>query len=311
MPELDLPACPICLAENSLSLKTVERAGERITWYTCRECTSDLLSIGHGRWVYKKIGGGGKSDLLHRPLTGTQLRQLLATPVAAPQAAPRTLLAALWRIKELSPLVVGSAIAVGICLAGTLLLMIMPGIGLGPAPPAAGAPTEVALLPSATATSTPTPVPAPTATRIPPPRPTPTPCPAGSPIVIGHWQIQVRQILVAQSISSAYGDGIEKAAGRFVLLFMTVTNQGRLPDTFVAFATLEIQDAEGRRYPAHSVATHYAQSTHRTSLAVDVAPRTGAYIVVVYDISPRSEFYALVPGALAGQHSASVLLDIP
>ena len=320
MPELDLPACPICLAKNSLSLRTAERAGERFTWYACRECGSDLLSIGHGRWVYQKIGRRGKARLLKRPLTAAALLELAATP--APQAGLPAMLASLpalaQRVSELPPLLVGSAIAVTIFVAATMLLVIVSSIGPRPGPAAAQAATRPAPLPPATATleathtATLSPEPSPTATRRPVPRPTPTACPAGRPIVIGHWQIQVREVLVVPSLASPYGGGgTVVATGRFVLLFMTVTNQGRSPDTFVAFATIEIEDAEGRRYAANSVATHYAQSTHRTSLAVDVPPGTGAYIVVVYDISPKSASYTLVPGALAGKQSATVLLDIP
>jgi len=49
MPELNLPQCPICLAKDSLSRQTMERAGKSYLWYECRECGSVLLSVGDDR----------------------------------------------------------------------------------------------------------------------------------------------------------------------------------------------------------------------------------------------------------------------
>jgi len=53
MSELNLPACPICHAQNSLFRKTLERTGQTFTWYECRECSSVLLWLGGDQWAYQ------------------------------------------------------------------------------------------------------------------------------------------------------------------------------------------------------------------------------------------------------------------
>lgn len=77
MSELNLPACPICHAKDSLSRQTMERAGQPFVWYECRECGSVLLWMGDDRWAYQKVGREDKAHLLKQPMTASELRMLL------------------------------------------------------------------------------------------------------------------------------------------------------------------------------------------------------------------------------------------
>jgi hypothetical protein len=74
--ELNLPACPICHAKDSLSRQTIQRAGQSFVWYECRECGSVLLWTGDNRWAYQRIGHADKGYLLKKPMTPPELSAL-------------------------------------------------------------------------------------------------------------------------------------------------------------------------------------------------------------------------------------------
>jgi hypothetical protein len=88
MLELNLPACPICQAQNSLSVETIDRAGKPYSWYQCQECGSVLLWLDDDRWAYQKIGRQDQEHLLKQPLTAVELHYLVDVPdelLAAPE----------------------------------------------------------------------------------------------------------------------------------------------------------------------------------------------------------------------------------
>jgi hypothetical protein len=166
---------------------------------------------------------------------------------------------------------------------------------------------------SALASGKPTPIPEklPTSTPIPTPLPTSTALPAGNPIVVDNWQIQVERVLTTETLSSSYRDSTEKAAGRFALVFMAVTNRALSPRTFVAIGNLAIRDATGRLYAVNPMANVYAQAQYDTDLGADINPDETVHVVAVFDVSKQSSSYVLGPGLLADPHGPSVLLDIP
>lgn len=86
MLELNLPACPICQAQNSLSLETMDRAGKLFNWYECQACGSVLLWLEEDRWAYQKIGREDQAHLLKQPLTATELVSLAGEPGEFPAA---------------------------------------------------------------------------------------------------------------------------------------------------------------------------------------------------------------------------------
>jgi hypothetical protein len=86
MLELNLPACPICQAQNSLSLKTMDRAGKPFTWYECQECGSVLLWQEDDRWTYQKVGREDQAHLLKKPMTAAELHDLVDIPDESPAA---------------------------------------------------------------------------------------------------------------------------------------------------------------------------------------------------------------------------------
>jgi hypothetical protein len=82
MPVLQLPACPICGAQDSLVRQVLDRAEHSRTAYGCWECSSVLVWLGDdlwlqsGRWAYQHVGRPEKRHLLHRPMTAAELQRL-------------------------------------------------------------------------------------------------------------------------------------------------------------------------------------------------------------------------------------------
>jgi hypothetical protein len=149
-------------------------------------------------------------------------------------------------------------------------------------------------------------------TPFPTPIPTATAHPLGSSIVIEKWQIKVNKIITVPSIS--YNNMLEKAAGRFALVFMTVTNRDLSPQPFVAFEVVEIQDANGQTYDENTIASDYAQEQYKTdNEGTLINPDSTQNVVAAFDISNGSAYYLLVPGLLpsVNKNIESLLLDIP
>jgi hypothetical protein len=150
-------------------------------------------------------------------------------------------------------------------------------------------------------------------TLIPTPFPTPIPSatayPLGSSIVINKWQIQVKKIITVQTLS--FNTSVEKASGRFALVFMYITNLDLSPQTFVAFGDMQIQDADGQKYDENNLASFYAQLQYNTDSGAEINPDATANVVAAFDISKESAYYLLVPGLLAPQNGVSLMLSIP
>src|SRR5690606_7663440 len=77
--------------------------------------------------------------------------------------------------------------------------------------------------------------PLPTNTPLPTPLPTASPLPVGSSIVVGDWQIRVNRVEIRSELP--FQDEITRAAGRYAIVFLTVTNRGRRPETYISFGT--------------------------------------------------------------------------
>jgi endonuclease YncB( thermonuclease family) len=88
MPELSLPACPICQAQDSLSRQSRTMQEQLYIWYECQECGSVLLRMGDDRWAYQKVGQPEKAFLLKQPLTSKELTAL--TRLAATKPLEKT-----------------------------------------------------------------------------------------------------------------------------------------------------------------------------------------------------------------------------
>jgi parallel beta-helix repeat protein len=79
MSRLNLPGCPICLTKVTLSRETMERAGQSFTWYECQQCGSVLLRMDEDQWTYQRVGREDKAYLLKKPLTVSNLSELLSS----------------------------------------------------------------------------------------------------------------------------------------------------------------------------------------------------------------------------------------
>jgi hypothetical protein len=159
----------------------------------------------------------------------------------------------------------------------------------------------------ATDTNTPFPV----NTNTPLPLPTMTSYPNENTIVIDDWEISVDKVLMATSITSTVSGSMEKAAGRFALVFIHVTNRGLHPRTFVGDGILAVRDTEGNLYEENIMATVYAMDKYDTDSGANINPDATEYVVSVFDISLKSAWYALVPGPLAPNTGVQLLLNIP
>jgi len=183
------------------------------------------------------------------------------------------------------------------------------------------APTRVPPTPTATRVVS---VAAPTNTRVIPistpipPSPTravqtpmPTQMPPGGTMTVDNWEIRVERIETADTVTAPYSDATYKAAGRFALVFMAVTNRALRPDTFVAYGTADVQDAEGRRYEEDPAVSAIAMSIYNTDIPARINPDATVHCVAAFDISKQSSWYRLVPGSLADSYSGNVALSIP
>ena len=126
----------------------------------------------------------------------------------------------------------------------------------------------------------------------------------------GDWQISIDKVLVAETITSTDSDAFEKAEGRFVILFLSVTNRGSSTNTFIADANFFIKDGEGTVYDENYLASAYAQSQYPVDIGAEINPDETKHVVAVYDISTQSSFYYVVPSILS-EINSSVFIQVP
>lgn len=132
--------------------------------------------------------------------------------------------------------------------------------------------------------------------------------PQGSKIAVDTWKVGVTRVVLTTSLSGA--GVMEKARGRFAILFLDVTNTGTAPDTFVALGRVAIKDAWGQAYAENPQATLLALDLYHADAGANINPNTVAHVVAAFDISPSSDYYTLGPGYLSKKSSGNVLLPI-
>jgi uncharacterized protein YbaR (Trm112 family) len=82
MAVLDLVACPICKARDSLVRQTTELESRSHVTYECLQCGTLLVWLGDDmwleadRWSFQKVGRPERADLLYRSMTVAELRKL-------------------------------------------------------------------------------------------------------------------------------------------------------------------------------------------------------------------------------------------
>ena len=103
----------------------------------------------------------------------------------------------------------------------------------------------------------------------------------------------------------------EKAAGRFALLFLEVTNRGLSPDTFLSDSLFNIQDADGNWFFERSMASINAKYQYNTDLTGIIDPDETVHTVAAFDISTQSDYYLLIPSNRVISTATSVMLDVP
>ena len=111
---------------------------------------------------------------------------------------------------------------------------------------------------------------------------------------------------IRDSLASSAGDRIVEAAGRYALVFLTVTNRGSRLETLHA-SSVYIVDAEGNRYQNDDLASAYASSADCLDFALDLGSDESACLVAVLDISQQSSSYVF---SLFGANG-TILLAVP
>lgn len=147
--------------------------------------------------------------------------------------------------------------------------------------------------------------------------PSPTPQAIGESIVINEqysdavWEISIEKIIFSDSLTSPLTGSVDKASGRFAIIFLSVTNRGLSTDSFVTtMGSLDIYDAEGNVYSEH-LASMSAQEIYNVEYGLAINPDSTAHIVVVFDISSSSDFYIFKPSNLVKSNSSGLYLAIP
>ena len=67
--------------------------------------------------------------------------------------------------------------------------------------------------------------------------------------------------------------GVEYPVGRYLVLFLAVTNRKSYTDTFTAYGDLEVIDSEGRTYDEDILAWFAAWQTYETDIGASIPPR--------------------------------------
>jgi hypothetical protein len=135
------------------------------------------------------------------------------------------------------------------------------------------------------------------------------PAPSMSSMSVDNWEIRLERIATVPSLT-ALGMKL-KAAGRFAILFLAVTNRGLRPDTFVAFGTVDVQDGQGGRFQEDPPASGLAQWIYETDIGARINPDDTKHVAAAFDVSQDGKFYVLVPGSLAKEHSGRIEFQIP
>ena len=82
MAVLDLVACPICQARDSLVRQTTQLESRTHVTYECLQCGTLLAWLGDDmwleadRWSFQRVGLSERADLLYRSMTAAELRDL-------------------------------------------------------------------------------------------------------------------------------------------------------------------------------------------------------------------------------------------
>lgn len=128
-------------------------------------------------------------------------------------------------------------------------------------------------------------------------------------MVVDNWEVQFQRVQSVASIS--WHGSTVKAAGRFAIISLRVTNKGLRPDTFVAAGNLVVVDAEGRRYDDDFYATALAMEDRGAAIPAGMNPDASVETLLVYDVSEQSAYYRLVPGILVKSSEGDIAFEIP
>ena len=147
--------------------------------------------------------------------------------------------------------------------------------------------------------------------------PLPTPQAIGESIIIAEkyndavWEISVEKIIFSNSLTSPLTGSVDRASGRFAIIFLSVTNRGLSTRSFVTTTGfLNIYDAEGHVYEEH-IASMSAREIYNIDSGLNINPDSTAHIISVFDISASSDFYIFKPASLVESNSSGLYLDIP
>lgn len=154
-------------------------------------------------------------------------------------------------------------------------------------------------------TWTPGPTDTPVSTWTPNPTTTPLPTVAWSlgRITVDQWE------LLVTDVESLPGQSPNQ---QIVVIFVTLANQGS-EGTFSPYYTLELMDAQGRRYTDDVAATSNVRNRYGIDIYADVSmpPESTAEVLYAYIAPASAQTFTIVPGDLVSSWSGDVTFSLP
>lgn len=141
--------------------------------------------------------------------------------------------------------------------------------------------------------------------------PTNTPISSDSTFIVNNWQIRVDKVEILEEIR--FLDEKINPSGRFLALFLSVTNLGTETKSFIGtFGYVDVINSNFHVYeediPNSITAADMWEFPYN---GLDIKPQETRPILVVYDIPNDSFKYYLFPGILAENDFGEIALDLP
>ena len=110
---------------------------------------------------------------------------------------------------------------------------------------------------------------------------------AAASLRVDDWDIRVEQVNFFEELTGVGGD-VRRATGRYLVVFLAVTNRGSYTRTFVPFGNVDVIDSSGWVYEDDGLARSAAQWTFNTDIGGYLEPGQSYHLVAVYDVHDGS-----------------------